>query len=245
MNSYCVYKHTTPSGKVYIGITCQNVEKRWKNGKGYELCTAFWRAIQKYGWDNIKHEIVRFELTKEEACAEERRLIAFYDSSNPLHGYNLTSGGEHYEHSDDVRARLRDSHLRYYQEHPEARRQISDAQKGRTNTPESNEKRRNTMIQYFIDHPEQRHERGKSFRGKKRSAEFSKNLGERKSKPVICLTTGKRYDSVKSASLAESVSRTGITNMLSGRAKTCGGKVFAYANGTGRVDTDRRSLHDV
>lgn len=231
MNSYCVYKHTTPSGKVYIGITCQNVEKRWKNGKGYELCTAFWRAIQKYGWDNIKHEIVRFELTKEEACAEERRLIAFYDSSNPLHGYNLTSGGENYEHSDDVRVRLRDSHLKYFKEHPEARRKISEVQKGRANTAESNEKRRNAMIQYFVDHPEQRYERGKSFRGKKRSAEFSKKLGERKSKSVICLTTGKRYASIKEASIEERVSRTGITNLLSGRAKTCGGKIFAYVNG--------------
>lgn len=26
MNEYCVYKHTAPNGKVYIGLTAQRVE---------------------------------------------------------------------------------------------------------------------------------------------------------------------------------------------------------------------------
>ena len=29
---YVVYKYTSPSGKSYIGITQQELEKRWKNG---------------------------------------------------------------------------------------------------------------------------------------------------------------------------------------------------------------------
>lgn len=34
---YKVYKHTTPSKKVYIGITNQKPERRWgKNGRGYK-----------------------------------------------------------------------------------------------------------------------------------------------------------------------------------------------------------------
>lgn len=32
MNSYKIYKHTTPSGWVYIGQTCRPVEERWKQG---------------------------------------------------------------------------------------------------------------------------------------------------------------------------------------------------------------------
>lgn len=31
---YCVYKHTSPSGKVYIGITVQNPLYRWNKGNG-------------------------------------------------------------------------------------------------------------------------------------------------------------------------------------------------------------------
>ena len=34
-NSYIVYRHTSPSGKVYIGITSYKAEIRWNNGKGY------------------------------------------------------------------------------------------------------------------------------------------------------------------------------------------------------------------
>lgn len=32
---YTVYKHTSPSGKVYIGITKRKPEYRWNKGKGY------------------------------------------------------------------------------------------------------------------------------------------------------------------------------------------------------------------
>lgn len=31
---YSVYKHTAPNGKVYIGITGKDPEKRWLNGGG-------------------------------------------------------------------------------------------------------------------------------------------------------------------------------------------------------------------
>lgn len=53
-NSYCVYCHTFPNGKRYVGIS-SDCEKRWRNGKGYETQPKMNRAIQKYGWENIKH----------------------------------------------------------------------------------------------------------------------------------------------------------------------------------------------
>ena len=62
IRNYCVYKHTSPSNKVYIGITSQEPERRWQNGYGYATQQLFWRAIQKYGWDNFKHEIIAEKL---------------------------------------------------------------------------------------------------------------------------------------------------------------------------------------
>lgn len=44
--SFIVYKHTSPSNKVYIGITKLNLIKRWQ---GYINNTYFFRAILKYG----------------------------------------------------------------------------------------------------------------------------------------------------------------------------------------------------
>lgn len=94
MNSYCVYKHTTPTGKVYVGITSKNPEQRWLNGRGYCKNNHFWNAIQKYGWNNIAHEILAEGLSREEAGRLEQMYIALFESSDQSKGYNLTTGGE-------------------------------------------------------------------------------------------------------------------------------------------------------
>ena len=92
--NFSVYKHTSPNGKIYIGITSKNPLKRWKNGNGYKGNRHFWRAIVKYGWNNFKHEILFSGLTKNEACEKEIELIAKYKSNNQKYGYNHTIGGE-------------------------------------------------------------------------------------------------------------------------------------------------------
>ncbi len=93
---YCVYKHTNKfNNKVYVGITSQQPEKRWKNGHGYECNEYFYRAIQKYGWDDgFTHEIVIDGLYKDQACAIEIELIKAYSSTNPDYGYNFSTGGD-------------------------------------------------------------------------------------------------------------------------------------------------------
>ena len=59
MKNFIVYRHVNEvNGKVYIGITCQSLNDRWRNGKGYGKSTHFAHAIQKYGWDNFEHEIL-------------------------------------------------------------------------------------------------------------------------------------------------------------------------------------------
>lgn len=87
--------HTSPSGKVYIGITCRPASVRWKSdGSGYKGHSYFWNAIQKYGWENFKHEILLCGLSRAEASEKEREYIALYRSNDESFGYNLTSGGE-------------------------------------------------------------------------------------------------------------------------------------------------------
>lgn len=94
--SYCVYKHTNKlNEKVYIGITSQPPETRWKNGYGYVCNEYFYQAIKKYGWnDGFIHEIIASGLTKDEAYMMEIELIEAYDSTNPKKGYNFSTGGE-------------------------------------------------------------------------------------------------------------------------------------------------------
>jgi len=91
--SYIVYKHTSPVGKIYIGITKMNPIRRWANGLGYKNCSHFFNAILKYGWDSIRHEILYTGLTQEEAEYKEKELIIKYNSNNPDFGYNIQLGG--------------------------------------------------------------------------------------------------------------------------------------------------------
>lgn len=100
--NYCVYVHTSPSGKKYVGQTRKSPEERWgKNGSHYlkkekngeYMHAAFAQAIIKYGWDNFKHEIILSDLTKEEADNLEKLLIEEFNTKNRKYGYNLKDGG--------------------------------------------------------------------------------------------------------------------------------------------------------
>ena len=64
---HIVYKHTSPTGKIYIGITKNLPNARWNEGAGYETQKKFYKAIQTYGWINFKHEIIAAGLTEAEA----------------------------------------------------------------------------------------------------------------------------------------------------------------------------------
>lgn len=104
MKDYKVYIHKCPNNKVYVGITCKKPEHRWGNGKGYKSNDHFYKAIQKYGWDNIEHKILYTGLSKEEAEQKEIELIAEYDSTNRENGYNNEKGG-HYAGKMSLRSK--------------------------------------------------------------------------------------------------------------------------------------------
>ena len=115
-NNYSVYKHTAPNGKIYIGITGKDPEKRWNGGNGYYRNEHFNNAIKKYGWKNIEHAILYTGLSLHEAEEKEREMIAYFKSNDPKFGYNGTSGGESgWILSDDARRRISESHkgMRY------------------------------------------------------------------------------------------------------------------------------------
>lgn len=139
---YCVYRHTTPNGKVYIGITCKNPIRRWNGGTGYRGNEHFFNAIMKYGWDNIVHEILYSDLSKQDACEKEIELIRFHQSNNRLYGYNHSTGGEH----PSTGVVLTE----------ETRKKMSESQKGKTKSTEHRKKigesnRKYNILQMTLD----------------------------------------------------------------------------------------------
>ena len=92
-NDFCVYIHTSPSGKTYVGQTCGNPKRRWSGGHGYRSNRYFWSAIQKYGWKSFKHDILIDGLNQDDANFWEQRLIRFFNSDDRRFGYNIQEGG--------------------------------------------------------------------------------------------------------------------------------------------------------
>lgn len=94
--TWYVYMHTNKiNNKKYIGITGQDrYWDRWRSdGSGYKT-QVFGRAIEKYGWDNFDHEILKEVETESEACELEQYYIQKYKSNNKDFGYNISMGGE-------------------------------------------------------------------------------------------------------------------------------------------------------
>lgn len=95
-----VYVHTVIcNNKKYVGQTDDEPEKRWgKNGSGYKG-QLFYAVIEKYGWDNILHEVVCKDVSPEEADEKEKYYTYIYKTNvrrwgKEAMGYNLTNGGK-------------------------------------------------------------------------------------------------------------------------------------------------------
>lgn len=162
MKMFTVYKHTCPNGKVYIGITSLPLTQRWSNG--YKHNSHFYNAILKYGWDDIKHEILYSDLTKEEACEKEIELIKLYNSNDRSFGYNLSAGGE--SHSGCI-ASL------------DLRKKLSEAHKGKKQSEETKKKRADSMKgKHWKCSDEARQNMSRGAKGRKHSEETKRKMSE-------------------------------------------------------------------
>ena len=132
---FIVYKHTSPSGKAYVGITCQQPTHRWRYGKGYKFNQHFTSAVEKYGWDNFKHEILFSGLTEKEAQKKEVDIIEKYNLTDRRYGYNITPGGtsssgmKGKKHSEATKRKMSLAH-KGFKHTEESRQRMCDAQKG-------------------------------------------------------------------------------------------------------------------
>jgi group I intron endonuclease len=224
--SYSVYKHTSPHGKVYIGITSMLPRRRWQYGWGYQQNTHFFSAIKKYGWENFSHEILFSSLTKEEAEAKEIELIAKFDSTNPQKGYNLDLGGSSPGRMSEVtRKKISEStkgenSANYGKHHSEeAKRKMSIAAKKRP--PMSDETRRKIGD---AARGEKHWSYGKSF-----GEEHRKRLGQSHCKPIECVETKTIYRSTVDAELQTGINNGNISSCCTGKRKTAGGFTWRYA----------------
>ena len=232
---YCVYRHTFPNGKVYIGYTGQKPTDRWCSGTGYKHQQLVYRAILRYGWDNIQHDIIADGLTHEQAVAMEIELIKAYDSMNPDHGYNTTPGG-------DGRLDCRgENHPMYGKHHTEeSRRKMSESLRGRVSptkgkhlSEETKEKLRKANLgKKYQRSPEWYKKVSESNLGKKRSEETKRRLAVAKSKPVAQFTVNgefvRNWPSAVEAHRHTGIDKSHISLACRNERRTAGGYKWEF-----------------
>lgn len=211
MGNYCVYMHKNKmNGKVYIGITQQKPNQRWKNGSGYKTQQLFYRAIKKYKWINFEHIILFNNLIKEEAEQKEIELIAKYKSNESRYGYNVEKGGSlNKEVSQETREKLRKNML------------------GKKASLETREKMRKNNARYWLGKHISKENAQKLLEanlGKKHTEERNKKT----SKPVICIETGTVYYGISKAYQETGISNRHICECCKGKLKTAGGYHWEY-----------------
>lgn len=225
---YTVYCHTNKiNNKKYIGITRQNVQQRWRDGKGYQGQNKFYNAIEKYGWDKFNHDILYENLTEQEACEIEQFLIKYYDTIK--NGYNTLPGGNVTNHSPST---------------------INKLKKNTKHSPEVIKKMTSTKIdkygirvkcietnQLFESMGEANRITGidkssisRCCKGQQLTAggyhwcfvevEEIKNIQDKRKKKVRCITTGKTYNSIQEAANDTGSDASNICKVCNGKYKT-------------------------
>lgn len=246
MNNYIVYMHKNKiNNKVYIGITKQKCEDRWKHdGFGYKKQIKFWRAIEKYGWDSFEHLILFENLSAEEAGQKERQLIDIYDSYN--NGYNADLGGSVTNHSPETLEKMRLSMLG---------KKHSQETKDKISAAKDKDKIKVICIEKNIIYPSIANASKntgidpssiiKCCKGEMLHAgpytwryvdiklyELYKEKTEKRidksKKPVYCIEKQKKYDTVRLAAKETGADESGIIKVCKGKQKTAGGFHWQY-----------------
>ncbi len=218
---YCVYMHIFPNGKRYVGITCCDPNRRWQNGYGYRTQKYVWRAISKYGWDNIQHIVLKENLTSCEAGKLEKLYIQRYRTNDKKHGYNIKEGGQVGYHLSDEhkkaigRANSGENNGMYGHRYTEEdKRRIGGYWLGKHHTDESKKK----MSEYRKAHP--------------LSMELNNHPMAR---AVVQLDLSgnyiRQYGTASEAAMVVGAQRSGICMCAKGKTKTAGGYVWRYADG--------------
>lgn len=219
--TWTVYKHTSPSNKVYIGITKREPKIRWGNGNSYKRQPHFYNAIIKYGWKNFKHEVLYENLTEEQAKLLEISLIHYHKSNNNKFGYNLTNGG------DGCKGRVTSE---------ETKQKISKANKGKPGN--HNKASAETIAKMRLAHlgdkwsPERRQKASIQRKGRKLKPETIQKIKEKNYKKVICIETGIEYTSIKEASEKTNICYNNIGACCNKRIKTAGGFHWRFSSDT-------------
>ena len=198
-----IYKITNKlNGKVYIGQSI-DITARWRQHCNAKDDFSIHRAIQKYGPENFKFEVL-LECPAEMLNVWERDMIALYDCISPK-GYNLTEGGEGYKRSEETRLKMSKA----------AKNRDYYWMRGRYVSAETRQKLSNNNCN---KDPEVRRKKAMAMRSK-----YTKILQYDLNDNLI-----REWELISDISKSLNIKAGRIYNVLSGRQKTTGGYKWKF-----------------
>ena len=220
MRKFWVYIHTCPNGKKYVGITTKTKpEYRWgRNGEGYYQNEHFYRAILKYGWSSITHEVFEVD-SEEEMYRKEVELISFYHSNDPRYGYNHSSGGEKSslgcKHSEESRKKQSEA-IRKSHSDPEVRRKISEAHKGKPLSKEHRKRMAEALKGRTLSEEHKKHI-AEAQKGKTVSEETKRHISESLKGRTLSEETRKHLSEVRKGRILSEEHKKHIAEAMKGK----------------------------
>ena len=98
------------NNKKYVGQTIRGLDERKSDHKRQAIKqnrrSHFHSAIRKHGFESFNFEVIDHAETRMELSEKEIYWISKYKTTNPKFGYNNTTGGEHYEHTELARKNI-------------------------------------------------------------------------------------------------------------------------------------------
>jgi group I intron endonuclease len=235
-NFSCIYKITSKiNGKVYVGsakhlgIRRRNHIHRLKKGDHHNIILQ--RHVNKYGIDSILFEVIEKVESPSLLIEREQHYIDLLHPKFNATQKAVSAIGR--KASIETRKKLSDSH-RGFKPSNESLIKRSISLKGRVFSEESKLKMKANWY-YRPMSEEGRDNWRKKVVGKKlnlskeQREEKSKKLMGRNNKAVICIDTGKKYESLKSAAQDIGCDSGKISMVCAGKRLTVRGLKFQYA----------------
>lgn len=196
---YSVYMHTNKINGKKYVGITSQKPEKRWNNGNGYIHQPFYKEINKYGWDGFYHEVLFDGLTEEEAKNKESELIEIYKTSSEKYGYNCTIG--------ELEGMRKGNNNPFYgKKHTEKyKARMSELAKGKVFSYET---------------------RKRMSRNRKGKCVGKDNVNARK---VICLDTGKKYNTLKEASIDTGANQFKISDVCRGKRNKAGGLRWAYA----------------
>lgn len=237
-----IYKLTFPNKKVYIGQTVQKFCNRMSQHKrnAYKACKdsnlLLYNAIRKYGWENVKKEIILQIIDLKNLTALEIEYQQKYKSCDRTNGYNIYVGRKVPKYVTNNSKSCRaivcyDTNyniIKIYNSAVEAENVDGFSSKAiRQCLRGKNLTHKNFIWRY------QNNTENLSYRLRVSEVEKQRRASKAREKIVICYNINgsiiDKYDSVKLAAISNNYDKSNIAKCARGKKKTYKGFIWRYS----------------